>query len=83
MAIKKGNVKSEDGIKYEVQEKCGVVGQRGKYTLELRYVSWNGGEPKYDIRPWFTNENGEEKCVKGITLSGEELESLGKLINSL
>jgi len=80
MAIQK---KETESIKYEVLEKCGTISKRGNSTLELRYVAWNGREPKYDIRPWYTDDNGNEKSNKGVTLSGEELEALGKLILSM
>ena len=46
-------------------------------------MSWNGKEAKYDLRTWKTDEDGEEKCGKGIGLSGEELEALGELIKEL
>ena len=71
---------NEKEFKFEVIEKCGIFGSRGKATLELRYVSWNGAEPKYDIRPWYTDDEGNEACYKGYTLSGEELETLGNLL---
>jgi hypothetical protein len=85
MAIKKSNTKAKDeGIKYEVIEKCGVISEgKNGWTTELRYIAWNDGEPKYDIRSWVTNEDGTEKCGKGITLTGEQLESLGTLITKL
>lgn len=77
MAVKKNGKANE--ISYKIIENCGVISTRGNYTLELRYISWNSGEPKYDLRTWTQTETGE-KCGKGITLSGEELESLGTLI---
>ncbi len=84
MAIKKSGKAKDEGIKYEVLEKCGVIAERnGDYNLELRYVAWNGGEAKYDIRPWKQKDDGTETCGKGITLTGEELESLGELIVKL
>lgn len=83
MAIKK-NGKANEEIKYEVLEECGLVAKRsGDYELKLRYISWNGKDPKYDIRPWKVNDEGEEICGKGITLSGEELETLGNLIKGM
>lgn len=84
MAIKKsGTTKAKDDFKYEVLEKCGVlsVGNNGWQT-ELRYVSWNDNEPKYDIRSWKETEEGE-KMGKGITLTGEELEALGDIIKGM
>lgn len=81
MAIHKTTAKAnENEVKMEVIEKCGVLGKRGSSTLELRYVAWNGREAKYDIRPWKEDEEGNETCLKGITLSGEELETLGNLL---
>jgi len=85
MAIKKSNTKNDE-INYEVIEECGALTPRGKAgTVKLRYLSWNGRDPKYDLRVWTTDDDGNEKCGKGIGLSGEELEELydviGKLIN--
>lgn len=74
---------NEKEFKFEVIEKCGVLGKRGKATLELRYVSWNDAEPKYDIRPWYVDDEGNEACYKGYTLSGEELEALGEILDEM
>ena len=83
MAINKTK-KTDEEIKIDVIEKCGVIMERnGGYSLELRYVSWNGKDPKYDIRPWKTNDDGVEICGKGITLTGEELEKLGEIIKNM
>lgn len=61
---------------YEVLEECGTISSNSRgWETKLRYISWNGNAPKYDIRPWKEDENGE-KCGKGITLTGEELENL-------
>ena len=81
MAIKKSSAKDE--IRYEVKEKYVIAERNGGYTLELRYISWNGAEPKYDLRTWKIKDDGTEICGKGITLSGEELEELGKQISKL
>ena len=83
MAIQKDN--SE--IKYKVIEECGIISTRkGKYGdehLRLRYMSWNDRDPRYDIRPWYPDENGEERPAKMRSLTGEELVELGKIINKL
>lgn len=82
MKINKGNSKKESEIKYNVIEECGTVAARkGGYSLKLRYISWNDRDPVYDLRPWKIDENGNEICGKGITLSGEELEALMKIIH--
>ena len=80
MAIRKSEAKA-DGISYEVIEECGTVAKRkGGYELKLRFMAWNGKEAKYDLRPWKVDDEGNETCGKGIGLSGEELEALGKMI---
>lgn len=83
MAIKKSGSKSDE-INYEVIEECGTVAERnGGYELKLRYMSWNGKEPRYDLRSWKVNDEGKEVCSKGIALTGEELEALGNLIKGM
>lgn len=82
MTIKK-SAKKEAEINYNVIEECGTVSVRkGGYSLKLRYISWNDRDPVYDLRPWKVDDTGTEICGKGITLSGEELESLAKILNS-
>ena len=68
---------------YEVLEECGTISTNDRgWELKLRFISWNGNEPKYDLRSWKEDENGE-KCSKGITLTGEELESLLCLLKEI
>lgn len=68
---------------YEVLEECGTVSTNSRgWELKLRYISWNGNEPKYDLRSWKEDENGE-KCSKGITMTGEEMESLLKILKKM
>lgn len=76
---------SDKNVFYEVIADYGAFGQPDKYgyQLRLREVSWNGKEPRYDIRPWMTDDNDEEKCRKGITLSGEETEALYHLLKGI
>lgn len=38
-------------FKYEIVEHIGTLSESAKgWTKELNRISWNGGEPKYDIR---------------------------------
>jgi len=68
-------------FKYEVTKHIGVLSEGSKgWTKELNLISWNGREPKYDIRDWAPER---EKMGKGVTLSDEELESLKRLINEI
>ncbi|MBO5518874.1 MAG: hypothetical protein J5945_01830, partial [Candidatus Methanomethylophilus sp.] len=46
---------------------------------EINIISWNGREPKYDIREWAPDR---AKMGKGITISKEEAEILKKALNS-
>ena len=78
---KSAETKSQE-ITYKVIEDYGSLGKRGSYDLRLRLISWNGNEPKYDIRPWKDDPERGEIMGKGMTLSGEELENLGKILNS-
>ena len=69
MAFKKSNTKTKatEGPTYEVLEECGTLSANARgWELKLRYISWNGNDPKYDLRSWKEDENGE-KCSKGIT----------------
>ena len=68
-------------IKYEIFKKLGVLSKAGSgWTKELNLISWNDREPKYDLRDWSADG---QKMGKGITLSGEELSALRKLLNKL
>ena len=87
MAINKNyssKAKKTDDFKYEVVEECGnlAVRQNGD-VVKLRYISWNDRPPRYDLRVWSEDEDGNERCGKGVGLSGEELEELYGLIGKL
>ncbi|WP_146547593.1 YdbC family protein [Rummeliibacillus suwonensis] len=67
-------------IKFEIVEHIGVLSESAKgWTKELNVISWNGKEPKYDLRDWAPNK---EKMGKGITLSNDEFEALKNLIKN-
>ena len=63
-------------IQYEIVKEIAVLstGDSG-YTKEINLISWNGKEPKYDIRSFSPNR---EKCGKGITLNADEAAALLK-----
>ena len=63
---------------YEIKKTIGVLStSTAGWRKELNLVSWNGGEPKYDIREWAPDH---EKMGKGITLTEEEAQELLKLL---
>ncbi|MGM7682602.1 YdbC family protein [Cytobacillus sp. Hm23] len=68
-------------IKYEVIDKFGVLSESAKgWTKELRSISWNDREPKFDIREW--SPDGE-KMGKGITVTKDELIKLRDMLNTM
>ena len=61
-------------VKFEIVEHlCVLKDRKPAWDLELNLVSWNGNEPKYDIREW--NED-HTRCGKGVTLGLEELKKM-------
>lgn len=65
-------------IKYEIIETIAVLSESPKgWTKELNFISWNGRDPKYDIRDWAPDK---EKMGKGVTLTKEELENLKEVL---
>ena len=65
-------------IKYEIVEELGVISESAKgWQKELNLVSWNGADPKHDLRDWAPNH---EKMGKGITLNSDEAQELYKLL---
>ena len=84
MAFKSYSTKEKkDELNYKVIEKFGVLDSDSRMPKELRLISWNDGDPKYDLRPWGINEDGTEKCGKGITLDAEELQSLYEILKDM
>ncbi|MGY0372268.1 YdbC family protein [Clostridium sp. JNZ J1-5] len=68
-------------IKYEIKKTIGIVSESAKgWSKELNIISWNGRDPKYDIRDWSAEH---EKMGKGITLSSEELKKLRDILNGM
>ncbi len=65
-------------FQFEITKSIGVLSESAKgWTKELNMVSWNGGEPKYDIRDWSPDH---EKMGKGVTLTEEEAKKLKELL---
>ncbi|PFU64049.1 hypothetical protein COK90_08830 [Priestia megaterium] len=68
-------------IKFEIKETFGTLSQSSKgWNKELTLISWNGKEPKYDLRDWAPEH---EKMGKGVTLTADELKKLRDLLNNL
>lgn len=65
---------------YEVTEEIGIIGSPtpSGWTTQLNLVSWNGKEPKLDIRSWNPDHS---RMGKGISLSKEDATELANLLN--
>lgn len=62
------------GIKFEIKEHLGTLSKKPSgWKKELNLVSWNGREPKFDIREWSPDH---DKMGKGITLTDQEFAAL-------
>lgn len=59
-------------IKFEITNHIADLSEPNSkgWRKELNEVSWNGREPKYDIRDWSEDHT---KMGKGITLTHDEL----------
>ena len=67
-----------EDIKYEIIESFGVLSTTPSgWVKELNLISWNGAEPKYDLRQWSPDHT---KMGKGISLSREEAQALMELL---
>lgn len=68
-------------FKYEITQELGVLSEsKSGWTRELNLISWNGAEPKYDLRDWAP---GHEKMSKGISLSPEEIDKLKAILDRI
>ena len=73
------DIKNE--IKYEIVEQIAVLSESSSgWKRELNLVSWNGREPKYDLRDWDQNH---ARMGKGITFTKDEMESLRDVLNKI
>ena len=67
-----------DEITVDIKEHIGVLRKHETgWTREVNIVSWNGGEPKLDIREWSPDH---ERMSRGLTFTEEETAVLTKLL---
>lgn len=66
-----GNERKQEEVTFEVVDHIGVINTySNRWTKELNVISWNGGNPKFDIRDW---DEKHEKMSRGITLHEDEM----------
>ena len=65
-------------ISFDIIKKVGVLSEAASgWRKELNLISWNVGEPKYDLRDWAPDH---EKMGKGLTMTEEEAKALLALL---
>lgn len=68
-------------IRYDITEHLGVISETARgWTREVNMISWNGREPKVDIRDWSPEH---DKMSKGLTFTKDELKKLAEIIEKL
>lgn len=68
-------------IKFEIIQTIGILSEGSKgWKKELNLISWNGREPKFDIRDW---SEDHAKMGKGVTLDKEEFAVLKEIMNKI
>lgn len=68
-------------IKFEIIETIAVLSESSKgWKKELNIISWNGREPKYDLREWSEDHT---KMGKGVTLTLAELQVLKEALTKI
>lgn len=68
-------------VKYTIIREVAVLSERTNgWSKQLNLISWNDGEPKYDIRDWSPDRT---KMGKGVTLTPAEMQSLSEAIETL
>ena len=71
----------EKEFTYKVIREIAVLSEKTNgWSKQLNLISWNDGEPKYDIRDWGPNR---EKMGKGVTLTPAELMSLSEALEEI
>ena len=68
-------------ITFTIEEELGdlSVASNG-WKKQLTYTSWNGRNPKFDLRSWSDDHNA---MTKGLTLTTEEMVKLKEILNAI
>ena len=66
--------------KYLVKEEIGQFHSDGKFTNNVRLISWYEAEPKIDIGKWSAINTNQEYRKSGTALSVKETNSLTELL---
>ena len=67
-------------LTFEIIEELGILFEKNSgWKREINLISWNGAEPKYDIRDWAPDH---EQAGKGISLKASEVQKLKEILNN-
>ena len=68
-------------ITFTIEEELGdlSVASNG-WKKQLTYTSWNGRNPKFDLRSW---SDDHKAMTKGLTLTKEEIIKLKEILNEI
>ena len=68
-------------ITFTIEEELGdlSVASNG-WKKQLTYTSWNGRNPKFDLRSWSDDHNA---MTKGLSLTKEEMVKLKEILNTI
>ena len=65
-------------VRFNIVEHIGILSTHSTgWNKELNLVSWNGGQPKYDIRDW---DMDHEHMSRGVTLHEKEMRQIFELM---
>lgn len=70
-------------FKFNIEKSFGVLSEKNGYSKEFNLISFNGRPATYDIRSWYTDEDGNKTMMKGISLNKEEALKLRELLATL
>ena len=69
---------NREEITYEIKEHIAVINtSETGWTREVNLVSWNGTNPKIDVREW---DPDHQRMSRGITLTEAEAEKFARAI---
>lgn len=68
-------------ITFTIEEELGDLSMASNgWKKQLTYTSWNGRNPKFDLRSWSDDHNA---MTKGLTLTKEEMVKLKEILNAI
>ncbi len=75
-------------FKYDILQTFDTISENesstgNMYVKEVNLISYNEGNPVYDIRNWTLMKDGERRMGKGITLNLEEMKVLKNILNEM